>query len=547
MKKVYLLGLIITLITSGSLIGQNMVINGDLEVWDDDNTPTSWTKIESITKEAVNIHGGSFSAAHMSNEGTTDFSQNVEDIVGGQQYRIQYYYLDNVTNARTRIWAYWADASGTNISDNGDVLRPGTYSEDNAEWMHYDVTLVAPATAAQFKFEVRVYKQDGTWDGYVYYDDFSVEANVTNDPEPTNYPTDLAAAPSDTKIVLTWTDAIGDQLPLSYVIMGNNDGSSFTPPVDGTPVEDDTNWDDGNIAMNVLYGVQTYSISVDANTDYTFTIYPFTNTGDIIDYKTDGTPPAASATSSNSVVVNQESFDSDLGSWTGFTVIGDQVWEWASYGVPPGCAKMNGFSGAAVANEDWLISPSMNLTSFESVSFSFDQARNYASNEGLFVLVSTDYDGSSDPSTNGTWNDITSSYTFPDPGSWDFMEAGVVDVSAYTGVNTYFAFKYTSTDSDASTWEIDNALIYGITGIGIIESPKVNFSFYPNPGVDFVYVDADTEGSVKIYSISGQLLIDEPVNEGVNNIDINALSQGTYLLQFSNAKGNSSTKKLIVR
>ena len=50
------------------------------------------------------------------------------------------------------------------------------------------------------------------------------------------------------------------------------------------------------------------------------------------------------------------------GAWTGYTVTGDQVWEWDTYGVPPGCAKMNGYSGGAVANEDWLISPAIDLS-----------------------------------------------------------------------------------------------------------------------------------------------------------------------------------------
>lgn len=542
MKKVYLLGLIITLITSGSLIGQNMVINGDFENWTG-STADNWLAdggAITITQNSTTTQSGTYSCEVLwTSQDNQLLTSDPFNVTAGLQINGSLWVYDNDIAGRARLCVIYEGA------DN----YFGDYSTDMDSWQQLTYTDLVPSGATSAEFQIRFYDISGDWDGdaTIIVDNVIYENNTTVNPEPTNYPTDFAAAPSGTKIVLTWTDAVGDQLPLSYLIMGNNDGGSFTAPVDGAPVEDDTNWDDGKIAMNVLYGVQTYAISVDANTDYTFTIYPFTNTGDIIDYKTDGTSPTASATSSNSVVVNQESFDSDLGSWTGFTVIGDQVWEWASYGVPPGCAKMNGFSDAAVANEDWLISPSLNLTSFESVSFSFDQARNYASNEGLFVLVSTDYDGSSDPSTNGTWNDITSSYTFPDPGSWDFMEAGVADVNAYTGANTYFAFKYTSTDADASTWEIDNALIYGIMGVGIIESLIVNFSFYPNPSVDFVYVDADTEGSVKIYSISGQLLIDEPVNEGVNNIDIDALSQGTYLLQFSNAKGNSSTKKLIVR
>ncbi len=50
------------------------------------------------------------------------------------------------------------------------------------------------------------------------------------------------------------------------------------------------------------------------------------------------------------------------------------------------------------------------------------------------------------------------------------MAAGDADVTMYKGATTYFAFKYTSTDADASTWEIDNALVYGIVSVGIFEN-----------------------------------------------------------------------------
>lgn len=541
MKKIYLLGLIISIFTSVALIGQNQVVNGDFENWTG-STADNWLAdggAITITQNSTTTQSGTYSCEVLwTSQDNQYLTSDPFNVTAGIQINASMWVYDNEIAGRARLCVIYEGA------DN----YYGDYSADMDSWQQLTYTDLVPSGATSAEFQIRFYDISGDWDGdaTIIVDNVVYEANTTVTPEPTNYPTDFAAAPSGTKIILTWTDAVGDQLPLSYLIMGNNDGGSFTAPVDGTPVEDDTNWDDGEIAMNVLYGVQTYAISVDANTDYTFTIYPFTNTGDIIDYKTDGTAPVASATSGNSVVANQEGFDTDLGNWTGYTVTGDQVWEWASFGIPPGCAKMNGYDDGAQINEDWLISPAIDLSTFATVFFSFDHARNYASNEGLFVLISTDYDGSSDPSTNGTWNDVTSSFTFPDPGSWDFSPAGEINATEYNGANTYFAFKYTSAD-DASTWEIDNVLIYGESGVGISENLIDKFSIYPNPSVDFVNVDADTEGSVKIYSISGQLLIDEPVNEGVNNIDINALSQGTYLLQFSNAKGNSSTKKLIVR
>lgn len=541
MKKNYFFTIAAILFVAFSVNAQNQVVNGDFENWTDgaaDNWLADGGAVV-ITQNSTTTQSGTYSCEVLwTSQDNQYLTSDPFNVTAGIQINASMWVYDNEIAGRARLCVIYEGA------DN----YYGDYSADMDSWQQLTYTDLVPSGATSAEFQIRFYDISGDWDGdaTIIVDNVVYETNTTVTPEPTNYPTDFAAGPSGTKIILIWTDAVGDQLPLSYLIMGNNDGGSFTAPVDGTPVEDDTNWDDGKIAMNVLYGVQTYAISVDANTDYTFTIYPFTNTGDIIDYKTDGTAPVASATSSNSVVANQEGFDTDLGNWTGYTVTGDQVWEWASFGIPPGCAKMNGYDGGAQINEDWLISPAINLSTFATVFFSFDHARNYGSNEGLFVLISTDYDGSSDPSTNGTWNDVTSSFTFPDPGTWDFSPAGEIDATEYNGANTYFAFKYTSGD-DAATWEIDNVLIYGESGVGVTENLIDKFSIYPNPSVDFVYVDADSEGSVKIYSISGQLLIDEPVNEGVNNIDINALSQGTYLLQFSNAKGNSSTKKLIVR
>lgn len=157
-----------------------------------------------------------------------------------------------------------------------------------------------------------------------------------------------------------------------------------------------------------------------------------------------------------------ETFDSDLGATTQHTIVGDgQVWEWANFGNPAGCSKMSGYDGGAIENEDWLITNAANCNNYSNITLSFDHARNFADNSGLSVLISTDYDGSSDPTTNGTWTDLTSQFTFPSSGSWDFIDAGTVDISANVGITTYVAFKYTSTSTDAATWEVDNIHIEG--------------------------------------------------------------------------------------
>ena len=546
MRKIYLM-LVSLFFVSFTMFGQNMVVNGDMEQWDDATTPTGWDKAENISQETTNVHGGIYSAAHESASSTKDLQQDLDGIVGGVQYTISYYFLDNDPNARTRIWSYWMDADDNYLDDNEDELRPGTYSEDNAEWQHYEYTLTAPLNAAKFRFEVRVYKQDGNTGGHVYYDDFSFEPIGGSDPEPSNYPTNFAAAASGTHIDLSWTDATGEQLPLAYLILGSNNGGSFTPPTDGTPVSDDLDWSDGMIAVNVMYGVEAYALAVEPATDYDFVVYPYTNAGENIDYKTDGTPPTASATSDNYVIVNNETFDSDLGSWTGYSVSGDQVWEWADYGNPPGCAKMTGHEGENYPNEDWLISPSLDLHNYTEIYFSFDHARNYSTNDGLSVLVSTDYDGTSDPSTSGTWNDVTDMFTFPEEGTWSFSPAGEGDVSAYNGAATYFAFRYISTADDCSTWEVDNPLVYGIISVGVQEQKEASVTLYPNPATEVVNITCTERGQITIMSVSGQVMMQQSVEKGMITVDMNNRAPGVYLVRFTTETGNTTTRKLILR
>jgi len=307
------------------LQAQNIVVNGDLEVWNSDDEPAGWTKIESISKESTIVHGGSFAARHTSGDGTLDFQQDVEGIVPGTTYTIAYYFLDNDPAARHRIWSYWMDEGNTYLDDDADVLRPGTYSQDNANWMHYSQVLTAPASAAKFRFEVRVYKQDGNLGGSVFYDDFSISGDLIIKPEPTNYPSAFAAEPQDIGVSLSWTDATGEQLPDAYLILGETivtKGLNIDLPLDGTPVANNLDISLGYIAWNVPFGQEAHAFNaLEANTTYHFAIFPYTNLGENIDYKTDETYPETTVTTTNTVALLNEPFDQDLGVMSTFNVL----------------------------------------------------------------------------------------------------------------------------------------------------------------------------------------------------------------------------------
>ena len=79
----------------------------------------------------------------------------------------------------------------------------------------------------------------------------------------------------------------------------------------------------------------------------------------------------------------------------------------------------------------------------------------------LVLYVSTDYDGTSNPTQQGTWTDITSLATWDvDNTTWgNWTNSGDVDLTSYISPSTYIAYEYFGSSSSGSTWEIDNIII----------------------------------------------------------------------------------------
>ncbi|MFB0937339.1 MAG: hypothetical protein QMB29_00210, partial [Urechidicola sp.] len=59
MKKLYFLFII--LISTASF-GQELLLNGGFESWDDATSPTSWTKAENTDQESTEFHTGTYAA-----------------------------------------------------------------------------------------------------------------------------------------------------------------------------------------------------------------------------------------------------------------------------------------------------------------------------------------------------------------------------------------------------------------------------------------------------------------------------------------------------
>ncbi len=158
------------------------------------------------------------------------------------------------------------------------------------------------------------------------------------------------------------------------------------------------------------------------------------------------------------------------GGWTNYVVTstpGTYTWETSDLGSSGNFyARASGYNGTPGQCDDtelWMITPAVNLTTATNPVLNFRNAEHF-DGEDLELLVSTNYDGTSDPSSNGNWVDITSSATWDtDPSFFVWTSSGDVDLSAYNGNATvYIAFKYTSNSSSpvgCKTWEIDEVTV----------------------------------------------------------------------------------------
>jgi hypothetical protein len=149
--------------------------------------------------------------------------------------------------------------------------------------------------------------------------------------------------------------------------------------------------------------------------------------------------------------------------FTQVSVTGTQVWGCTTFGrdannPPLGSAQfglqMNGFDNTIpsnVINEDWLISPSFDLTATTFPLLSF-WSRTKFNGSPLQLKISTDYI-SGLPST-GTWTDING--RFPNQTSDVWTLSSYINLSAFKQANVHFAFVYNSTNDDGARWTLDD-------------------------------------------------------------------------------------------
>ena len=350
-------------------------------------------------------------------------------------------------------------------------------------------------------------------------------------PEPTNYPVNFDYSFHMTDLTLSWTILPDGQLPRACVVIGSTHGE-IPVPVDGEPVDDEYDPYDGYLAFNTSDNSVFFDFLEPAS-EWTFAIFPYTNSGINIDYKTDGQYPVVEFMVPDIECLFSSDFGNGLEPFITYNVEGEQVWGTSSYqGMP--YANMNGYSGgSAYANEDWLITPNViaaGSIANDYVTVFFKNAYKFDGNP-LQIFMSAEYNEGDDPN-NYPWQDVTSYFTW---SSGNFQWVDTRHAFYVTGMTSlYFAFRYTCTDDAASNWEVAEFKIYS-GDYDVEENSVATFALYPNPATSSISIVAENAAEVQIMDMAGRMVKSVNAVEGVNSIDVADLRSGVYFVRMNGA------------
>ena len=105
----------------------------------------------------------------------------------------------------------------------------------------------------------------------------------------------------------------------------------------------------------------------------------------------------------------------------------------------------------------WLITPAIDLDTYNNVTLQFKTSNSLANSSFMEVLYSLDWDGTEANVTSATWGVLSAAYVVKDSDSFvQWFNSGNVNLSCATGT-MHIAFKYTGGGIDTfdGIYELD--------------------------------------------------------------------------------------------
>lgn len=231
--------------------------------------------------------------------------------------------------------------------------------------------------------------------------------------------------------------------------------------------------------------------------------------------------------------------------WTAYNVAGT-INKWVSTTTnaksAPRAVVMNGYSDNG-PSKDWLISPKLQLDTFDKFPLLSFYSRKYFPGPSLKLMVSTNYDGVSSPES-ATWTELDGKFSTV---TGTYVQSQYINLGAYKTNHTYLAWVYETTigggSGNASEWTIDDVAI--TNDISFVDS---------NPNLDFGDVSPNTISDSKSFTFKagghGNVTITAPADYKVSldnsnfQSSVNVLEADALIGKAVYAKFTPITKEL---
>ena len=400
--------------------------------------PTSYSGAYTIPNGIESIAGGAFSSC----TGLTSVTiPNSVTSIGDYAFRgcstLRYIYMIAQTPPSIGSYSFPLDGSPNDITKK--IFVPCNSADDyKVAWSDYADYIYAICSSYTINFV--------NWDGS------NLQASQVTYGDMPQYTGATPTKPSDSQYTYTfagWTPDIGP------AVRSTTYKATFTAePKSGLSYTITfVNWDGSNLqTLDITEGDMpqytgaTPTKPSDSQYSYTFSGW----TPQIVAATADAT---YTATFTATEIPSEECTDVNAtwlqtgGSGLGEMITNDStVWFYdAQYGAK--ASKQGGYTG-------YLMTPAKDLRGMKSVTLSFMHTHKFAgtpSNE-LTLWVTPDYKGSVEASQ---WQQLTIA-PYAANTNWTFVSVSINVPVSEVGANTVFAFKYMSTASNYSTWEIKN-------------------------------------------------------------------------------------------
>jgi len=437
--------------------------------------------------------------------------------------------IDEFKGDIARIYFYMATryedeiGSWENANANGsDPVLDGSSTQVFEDW-YLSVLLQwnaqDPVSQRELDRNQAAYNYQGNANPFIDHPEYvQLIWNQTPDTQAPSTPTNLMSSNlTYNSVDLTWNASNDDIGVTSYKIYQNSVfiGSTPTTSYSITGLSSNTNFNFYVVAYDAANNSSNNSNNVTITT-------PEAPTFLIADDFND-----CSTVSDNFITYNEQS-DKD---WTCSDIYGENN---------SGCMQMNGYQ-EDMQSKDWLITTNqINFDQFDNEKLSVYLIYKYG-DMSLDLLYSTDYDGTSNPSTF-TWIPMPNITIDTSTGTENIQEIINADISALNQP-AYVAFKYYSS-SAPTRWNVDNFKITGETVNNINDNGFENeISLWPNPSRNIINIKSQyIIKNINLYNYLGELVLTQKTTLTIN---IQNLSKGFYLCKFEDENGNFAIKKII--